>query len=467
MADRPPADSSTRPPAPSQAPPPAEQPTLLPGSSGPPTGETLDAPGPTAGEVSDQEPSRVGLEFDDFVLLEEIGRGGMGIVYKARQKSLDRVVAIKLLPADPLSKPALLARFLAEARAAAGLSHPNIVSIYQVGQCPVGHYFAMEFIDGQDLEEKSVQDGRCRQMPLLWSVSLMIPVAQAVAFAHSRGIIHRDLKPANIMLDVHKRPVVMDFGIAKVMGQSKGLTAHGAILGTPAYMAPEQAGDEPDKVGPLCDVYSLGAILYRLLTGRVTYTADSTLLTLLKVIAPEMPPPVRGLRPEVPASLEQIVMKCLSKTPADRFASAKALALALTQEVPQLLVQPPAPGRAPEAAPPAPASNPRGAASKKPAAPQAGVVLVLVKTGQQIRLSKPVNIVGRAADCEVTLKASDVSKQHCRVLLKPGSVEVEDLDSANGTFVNGDPVARVALAHGDRLKVAGHEFEVRLPNSGG
>jgi serine/threonine protein kinase len=326
----------------------------------------------------------------------------------------------------------------------------------------------MEFIDGQDLEEKSVQDGRCRQMPLLWSVRLMIPVAQAVAFAHSRGIIHRDLKPANIMLDVHKRPVVMDFGIAKVMGQSKGLTAHGAILGTPAYMAPEQAGDEPDKVGPHCDVYSLGAILYRLLTGRVTYTADSTLLTLLKVIAPEMPPPVCSLRPEVPASLEQIVMKCLSKTPADRFASAKALALALTQEVPQLLVQPPAPGRAPEAVPPAPASNPRGAvATKKPASPQPGVVLVLVKTGQQIRLSKPVNIVGRAADCEVALKASDVSKQHCRLLLKPGSVEVEDLDSANGTFVNGDPIACVALKHGDRLKVAGHEFEVRLPNSGG
>jgi serine/threonine protein kinase len=408
------------------------------------------------------EASLVGLEFDDYVLLAEVGRGGMGVVYKARQKSLDRVVAVKLLPGEPLSKPALLSRFLAEARAAAGLSHPNIVGVYQVGQCPAGHYFAMEFIDGQDLEALTVRDGHSRAMPMLWSVSVMIPVAQAVAFAHSKGIVHRDLKPANIMIDVHKRPVVMDFGIAKVVGRSSGLTAHGTILGTPAYMAPEQAGDEPDKVGPLCDVYSLGAILYRLLTGRLTYVADSTLLTLLQVIAPAMPPPVRGLRPEVPATLEQIVMRCLSKNPADRFPSAKALALALTQEVPQLLTQPPAPASLGGSA-----IHRTLGAQKKPAPPVPAVALVVVKTGQQIRLGKPVSTVGRSADCDVTLKAGDVSKQHCRLVLKPGAVVVEDLGSANGTFVNGEAVESAVLRDGDVLKVASHAFEVRLLKSGG
>jgi serine/threonine protein kinase len=434
------------------------------------TGETLELPGPTSGEPAAQEPSLVGLEFADFVLLEEVGRGGMGVVYKARQKSLDRVVAVKLLPYGPLTKPSLLRRFLAEARAAAGLSHPNIVSIYQVGQCPVAHYFAMEYIDGRNLEQITTRDDDPRPMPLAWSVTVMIPVAHAVAFAHSRGVIHRDLKPANIMIDVHKRPVVMDFGIAKVMGRSSGLTAQGAILGTPAYMAPEQAGDGPDKVGPLCDVYSLGAILYRLLTGRRTYVAESSLLTLVQVIGPEMPPPVRTLRPEVPEAVEQIVMKCLSKDPAERPPSAKALALALAQEVPQLLVQPPASRTDPSATPVAltgSGSHRALTSQKKSPPPLPEVALVLVKTGQQIRLNKPENIIGRSADCEIKLKAADVSKQHCRLVLKPDGVAVEDLDSANGTFVNGEAVRRADLQHGDILKVADHTFEVRFLKSGG
>ncbi|HEX5273006.1 MAG TPA: FHA domain-containing serine/threonine-protein kinase, partial [Gemmataceae bacterium] len=280
----------------------------------------------------------------------------------------------------------------------------------------------------------------------------------------------RDLKPANIMIDPHKRPVVMDFGIAKVMGRSTGLTGHGTILGTPAYMAPEQAGDQPDRVGPPCDVYSLGAILYRLLTGRVTYLAETTLLTLLQVVGPDMPPPVRSLRPDVPASLEQIVMKCLSKDPAQRLPSAKAVALALAQEVPRLRDQPPAPRPTPGPAPASPSasgSQVSPAPPKKPPAPLPVVALVLARTGQQIRLTRPVNMVGRSADCEVTVKAGDVSKQHCRIEVTPGAVTVEDLDSANGTFVNGEAVKRATLCHGDVLKVAEHAFEVRISPPGG
>jgi len=431
---------------------------VLPESPGPPLGETVDWRPPPAAEPIAREPSLVGLEFEDFVLLEELGRGGMGVVYKARQKSLDRLVAVKFLRDEHFTKPALRTRFLAEARAAAGLSHPNIVSIYQVGQCSAGQYFVMEFIDGQDLDELTVRDGRCRSMPLFWAVSVMIPVAQAVSFAHTRGIVHRDLKPANIMIDVRKRPVVLDFGIAKVIGQSTGLTLHGAILGTPAYMAPEQAGDEPDKVGPLSDVYSLGAILYRLLTGRPTYVAQSTLGTLVQVISPELPPPVRGLRPEVPAGLEQLVMKCLSKSPAERYPSAKALALALTQELTRVRNQPPAVTEG--------ASHPPLGAQKRsaPEAPTA-ITLVVEKTGKQVRLTKPVSTIGRAAECDVRLKAADVSKQHCRLLRKGGAVVVEDLGSANGTFVNGEAIQSASLKDGDVLNVAGHAFRVRVPKS--
>jgi serine/threonine protein kinase len=380
----------------------------------------------------------VGRTFGDFELLEEIGRGGMGVVYKAKQISLDRVVALKMLLATHFTHPAALPRFLTEARAAASLSHPNIVSVYQVGACDAGHFFAMEYIDGQSLEAVL----RERTVPIPWIVSFLAVVTEAVHFAHTKGIIHRDLKPANLMLDRLRRPVVMDFGIAKFVGKPSGLTQLGAAIGTPAYMPPEQAGEDLSQVGPRSDVYSLGAILYALLAGRPPYEEGTPLQTILKVIAPEPPPPPRDFRPKVPPALEEICMTCLAKRPADRYPSARALALELRRFRAESATR----------------QVSTAVRSTLPA-----VVLVGQETGKSIRLFNQTTVIGRASDCDVVLKASDVSKRHCRIHIEGDEVVIEDLGSANGTCVNGQPVKRARLCDGDELEVAGHVFRVRVP----
>jgi serine/threonine protein kinase len=382
--------------------------------------------------------SLVGTCFGDFEILAELGRGGMGVVYKARQNSLDRLVAVKLLRGQSSDNPMVVARFQSEARAAAALSHPNIVNVYQVGDCPLGPYFVMEHIDGGSLETL-LQKG---PVPIAAAVNLLIVVTEAVHYAHSKGIIHRDLKPGNIMIDALRRPVVMDFGIAKFVGKSSGLTQEGAILGTPAYMPPEQAGEELAQVGPHSDVYALGAILYTLLTAKAPYEAETKLRTVLKVIGPEMPPPVRSLRPEVPAALERICMKCLNKRPADRFPTARALA----DELRRFRTA---------------AASRSGPSTQKAAA----LSLLLIAPGKQIRLFQGTTIIGRAADCDLVLRDDEVSKHHCQIVLGPGEVVVEDLGSTNGTIVNGETVERAVLHEGDRLSIAGHTFEVRLSRS--
>jgi len=275
----------------------------------------------TGGAVN-QPGGLVGQVFGDFELTEELGRGGMGVVYKAIQRSLGRPVAVKLLLNEFISNPVMLTRFMAEARAAASLTHPNVISIYQISECPVGPYFVMEFIDGPSLEAFLN-----RTLPIPWVVALTTTVAEAVQHAHDKGIIHRDLKPGNILLHQQKRPVVTDFGIAKILGSgAASLTRPGSLIGTPSYMPPEQAGDEPSKIGPHSDVYSLGAIAYTLLGGRVPFDEGTAMKTILRVISDAPPAPLRSLRADVPAALEQIVMKCLQKQPSARYASAQALA---------------------------------------------------------------------------------------------------------------------------------------------
>jgi eukaryotic-like serine/threonine-protein kinase len=273
----------------------------------------------TFGEpVNEPAPTRV---FGDFELIEELGRGGMGVVYRARQISLDRLVALKLIPLGEFARPAVLRRFRQEAMAVAALRHPNIVAVYQAGENGGQPYLAMELIEGNDLAAQV----RERPLPAIKAATYLSAVARAVAFAHEHGILHRDLKPSNILIDPFDQPRITDFGLAKRLDLDAQLTLTGESLGSPAYVPPEQARGDSARVGPWSDVYSLGSILYHLLSGRPPFQADSVHGVLLQVESVE-PLPLRRLIPSVPIDLETIALKCLEKNPARRYPTAGELA---------------------------------------------------------------------------------------------------------------------------------------------
>jgi tRNA A-37 threonylcarbamoyl transferase component Bud32 len=258
--------------------------------------------------------------FGKYLLEEELGRGGMGVVYKARQTDLGRAVALKMILSNHLAAPDAIGRFQEEARAAAGLTHPNIVAVYEAGQLDGQPYFAMQYVAGCSLSQRI----RSGPVPHDEAAQLVHIVAGAVQHLHDHGIVHRDLKPSNILLDETGNPFVTDFGLVKVLEGDSHRTVSGAIIGTPSYMSPEQASGRRD-LGPASDVYSLGAILYELLTGRAPFHEESPLDTLVQVLESEPTPP-RRLSPQVPAELELICLRCLEKTPAERFASAHEVA---------------------------------------------------------------------------------------------------------------------------------------------
>jgi predicted Ser/Thr protein kinase len=256
-----------------------------------------------------------------YEILGEIGRGGMGVVYKARQLALNRFIALKMILAGEHSAPQEVIRFLAEAEAVAQLQHPHIVQVFEIGQHEGRPYFTMEYIAGSNLERQLAGT----PMPDRPAAELVARLAEAVQAAHERGIVHRDLKPANVLLTPDGTPKITDFGLAKRVEGGSGLTQSGAIVGTPSYMAPEQAGGQGKAVGPAADVYALGAILYECLTGRPPFKAATPLDTVLQVISDEPVPP-RRLQPKLARDLETVCLKCLAKEPHGRYASARELA---------------------------------------------------------------------------------------------------------------------------------------------
>ncbi len=283
-------------------------------------------------------------ELPGYEILGVLNRGGMGIVYKARQRSLNRLVAIKMILSGPHAPPEQLARFRAEAEAVARLRHPNVVQIYEVGEHAGQPYFSMEFVEGGSLEQQLTH----AVLPARQAARLIESLAHAVHAAHQFGIIHRDLKPANILISFSREPPasagsalagdvtcgsrrsecipkITDFGLAKRLDQPAGTTRAGAVMGTPSYMAPEQADGKSEAIGPAVDIYALGAILYEALTGRPPFQGETTFDTLEQVRLREPVPPSR-LQPRIPRDLETICLKCLEKDPRRRYATAAALA---------------------------------------------------------------------------------------------------------------------------------------------
>ena len=268
----------------------------------------------------------IGRTIGRFEVLSELGRGGMAIVYKARQTSPNRIVALKVLPPELSLDRTYIARFRQEADSAAALEHPNIVPIYVVDEAEGLHYIAMKFIDGRTLKEIIHERGT---LPLDETIRLVEQVASALDYAHSRGVIHRDIKPSNMMLDRSGWVYLTDFGLARGTGGGGGLTIAGTVMGTPEYMSPEQAQGLPN-VGPPTDIYALGVVIYEMLTGHMPFKADTPMAMLVARLQ-HAPIPPRDFRNDLPLPVEDVIMRALARKPESRYQSAGELVAALKQ----------------------------------------------------------------------------------------------------------------------------------------
>src|SRR5437879_1400047 len=260
-------------------------------------------------------------ELGDYELLEEIGRGGQGVVFRARQKSLNRTVALKVISLGQWASKAHLKRLRLEAEAAARLEHTGIVPIHEVGERDGSCYFGMKFVEGGQLDEVV----RRAPLSIRQAAELIANVARTVHYAHEHGILHRDIKPGNILLDQKGEPLLTDFGLARLVESESTVTRTREVLGTPSYMAPEQASGETTKVGKATDVYGLGAVLYQLLTGQPPFAGGTTYETIRLLLNTEPRKP-RALNHKIDRDLSTICLKCLEKDPKRRYSSALALA---------------------------------------------------------------------------------------------------------------------------------------------
>ena len=272
-------------------------------------------------DLDGQEPSGIQMEFGDYQIIEEIGRGGEGVVYRARQKSLNRTVALKVIGLGKWSSTPHLKRFRHEAEAAASLEHPQIVPIYEIGERDGSCYFSMKFVEGGRLDEVA----QTEPMSARRAAELLVKIARTVQFAHEHGILHRDIKPGNILLDKNGEPHLTDFGLARLIEQESTITNSFDVLGTPSYMAPEQAAGHTKELTAAADVYSLGAVFYQMLTGEPPFAGGTTYETIRLVLETEPRNP-RTRSPKLDIDVATICLKCLEKNPANRYPTAKALA---------------------------------------------------------------------------------------------------------------------------------------------
>ncbi|HJZ55983.1 MAG TPA: protein kinase, partial [Gemmataceae bacterium] len=314
--DHNPAGTQTRPPASSEVPPSLAE---FAGRLAEMASPDLDATGSLAPPTDEPAPLPPGT-VPGYELLEPIGRGGMGVVYKARQAKLNRVVALKMVLGGQRANTKQLIRFLAEAEAAAAVKHPHVVQVFEFGDADGRPFLAMEYLPGGTLTERLKADGRLAPRA---AADLVGRLAAAVQAAHDLGIVHRDVKPGNVLFDETDVPKVTDFGVAK-RGTGGDLTATHAVMGTPAYMAPEQARGNTKFVGPTADIYALGVILYECLTGTRPFDAPNPMALLHRVAEEEPEPPSKRVA-GVPQDIDLICRKCLEKDPADRYPTAAAL----------------------------------------------------------------------------------------------------------------------------------------------
>jgi serine/threonine protein kinase len=385
-----------------------------------------------------------GKMIGGYQIADEIGRGGMAIVCRAYQPQLERWVAIKIMHTE-VDKEEFLARFRREARAIAALRHPNILTVYDYGEESGIAYIVMEYVPGGSLKSNLTKQ------PMDWpdAATLVIPVGRALAYAHSQGVVHRDVKPANILLARPEWPLLADFGLIKLLDHQRGITRPGTSLGTPTYFSPEQAvGSEVDHRS---DIYGLALVLYRLVTGRLPFEAESPIDAMLSRLRDEPTPP-RQFCPQVSPRLESVIVRALSRNPDDRHPDMEALVADLSR-------LPGATGRAVmQSRPGAPGSTTArldDAAAKKRVGPH----LIVMGTGARISLPKVEEVLVGRIDPHTTLSPdvdlgehggsmAGVSRNHARLLRFPEGWLLEDLNSTNGTFVN-----QVQLTPGQPVRI--------------
>jgi len=348
----------------------------------------------------------IGKQFGQYQIISQIGQGGMGSVYQARDTRLAREVAIKILPPDLARDGEFVQRFIREANTAAGLDHPNIIAIHNVGTQDNLHYIVMRLAQGETLNELIRQSGA---LSLARALKIVEQLADALNYAHQRQIIHRDIKPANIMVGDNDRVTLMDFGIAKPI--SSKLTRAGTMIGTPEYMSPEQFTGA--LVDSRADLYALGIVAYEMLTGCLPFSGDTPLTVSHKQVN-EPPPSLRQYNPQIPIEVEQVIMRCLAKRPQERYQSANELSQALRAAV-----------------------LGGGPAAPAPSPPAADRLKLVLSNGQEHPLERGVINIGRAANNQLVVNDSRVSRCHAEIRSDARGMVIIDQGSSNGTFLNG------------------------------